>query len=62
MFPDCGAGLLLSALCFTSPKASELVSGTPVAVIRDGVIDQDTLRELRFSMSDLMESLRGRTF
>ena len=52
--------LLLSALCFTSPKASELVSGTPVAVIRDGVIDQDTLRELRFSMSDLMESLRGK--
>ena len=28
--------------------------------IRDGVIDQNTLRELRFSMSDLMESLRGK--
>lgn len=52
--------LLLSALCFKSPRAAELVSGTPVAVIRDGVIDQKTLRELRFSMSDLLESLRGK--
>ena len=38
--------------------------GTPLhdgaVVVRDGVIDQNTLRELRFSMSDLMESLRGK--
>ena len=52
--------LLLSALCFKNPKAEKLVSGTPVAVIRDGVIDQRTLWELRFSMNDLLEALRSK--
>lgn len=52
--------LLLSAACYISPKAAKLVSGTPVAVIRDGKINQHTLRDLRFSMSDLMEALRSK--
>lgn len=52
--------LILSAVCYTLPKASRLVSGTPVVVIRDGEINQSTLRELRFSMSDLMEALRSK--
>ena len=41
--------LFSSALCYMSPTAAKLLSGTPVAVIRGGKIDQKTLRELRFS-------------
>ena len=52
--------LFSSALCYMSPTAAKLLSGTPVAVIRGGKIDQKTLRELRFSASDLLEALRGK--
>lgn len=52
--------LFSSALCFLSPKASSLLSGTPVTVIRGGKIDQKVLRELRFSTGDLLEALRGK--
>ena len=52
--------LFSSALCYMSPAAAKLLSGTPVAVIRGGKIDQKTLRELRFSASDLLEALRGK--
>ncbi len=52
--------LLASALCYKSPRAAKIFSGTPVAVIRGGKIDQGALRELRFSASDLLEALRGK--
>ena len=35
-----------------------MVSGKPVIVVQDGRLDQQTLRKLRFSIDDLMESLR----
>lgn len=52
--------LLLSALCFKLPGAASLVAGRPVIVIRDGQIDQKALRDLRFSIGDLMGALRAK--
>ncbi|HJA24892.1 MAG TPA: DUF421 domain-containing protein [Candidatus Fournierella merdigallinarum] len=52
--------LVASALCYKSPRAAKILSGSPVAVIRSGKIDQSALRELRFSASDLLEALRGK--
>lgn len=38
--------------------ARKIISGSPKIIIRDGVIDQKELRELRFSIDDLMAQLR----
>ena len=40
------------------PSFRRLVSGSPQVIIRNGVIDQDMLRKLRFSPDDLLASLR----
>ena len=52
--------ILLSALCVRSRRAAKLVSGSPRVIIRDGVIDQSTLFDLRFTVDDLLEALRGK--
>ena len=52
--------LLLSALCFKSSKTSSIISGKPIIVIENGVINQKSLRDLRFSIRDLMEALRAK--
>lgn len=52
--------LFISALCLRFPRMAQLISGTPIVVIRDGVIDQKALQELRFSASDLLEALRSK--
>lgn len=39
-------------------KARKFISGSPKILIRDGVIDQNEMRELRFSIDDLMAQLR----
>ncbi len=36
-----------------------LVTGRPRVIIRNGIIDQKALREIRFTLDDLMENLRG---
>ena len=51
--------LYLSCLSLKSGAVRKLVSGSPVVVIADGVIDQKALHALRFSIDDLMESLRA---
>lgn len=40
-------------------RLRRIVSGSPKIIVRDGKIDQHVLRELRFSLDDLMTSLRG---
>ena len=50
--------VLVSAITLKSPAARRIVGGTPRVIIRDGVIDQRELRNLRFSVDDLMEELR----
>src|SRR5699024_5253991 len=45
-------------LSLSSKRFRSVLSGKPVIVIYNGVIDQDKLKQLRFSIDDLMESLR----
>ncbi len=52
--------ILISALGFKSPRAAKLVSGSPRVIIRNGKIEQSTLRDLRFTVDDLLEALRGK--
>ncbi len=50
--------VFVSMLGIKSPKIRDLVSGSPTFIIKNGVIDQKKLKDLRFSTDDLMESLR----
>ncbi len=52
------AEVILSYITLKSGKAQVLVTGNPVAIIRNGNIDQKSMRELRFSIEDLMSQLR----
>ena len=52
--------VLVSALALRSKRVRELVSGSPRIIIRDGQIDQHQLRELRFTIDDMMEQLRAK--
>jgi len=51
--------VIISVAAIKNRKVRKLVSGNPLIVIRNGVLDQNTLQELRFSIDDLMEALRG---
>ncbi len=50
--------LILSALMLKWRWLSRLISGNPVVIIRDGVLDQKALKQLRLTVEDLMETLR----
>ena len=50
--------LLLSGLMLKSPAVAKLVAGSPVPVIRDGVMDAAALKQLRMTVEDLDEALR----
>lgn len=52
--------IVLSVLSIKSSKFSKIVAGSSKPVIRDGVIDQNILRELRYSIEDLLEALRNK--
>lgn len=52
--------ILSSALSLKSRRFAALVQGRPKTVIRDGVIDQKVLAELRLSVSDLLGALRSK--
>ena len=52
--------ILNSTLLWFSPAYAELLLGRPVTVIRNGKIQQDALAQLRITVSDLAEALRGR--
>lgn len=47
-----------SAVCLKSARIRSIVEGNPIIVIRNGVVDQKKLRQLRFSVEDLLEQLR----
>ena len=51
--------VLMSWLSLKSRKLRHIVSGSPKVIIRDGVLDQSVLKELRFSVDDLMTALRS---
>lgn len=50
--------VIVSCLNLIFPKFRKMISGSPKIIIRNGKTDPQTLRELRFSVDDLMMSLR----
>lgn len=51
--------LLLSGLMLKIPFFYRLISGRPMVIINNGQLDQQALRRMRLTISDLMENLRG---
>ena len=56
-----GFEVIISSISLHSKKFRALVSGRPIIVIRDGKIDQQAMKQLRFSVDDLMETLRAKS-
>ena len=50
--------VIVSTLSLSSKRFRSIMSGKPVIVIYNGQIDQEKLKQLRFSIDDLMESLQ----
>ena len=50
--------LILSVIMLKFPRFEQLISGNPVPVIRDGVLDVNALKKLRLSVDDLLEAMR----
>ncbi len=53
--------ILISVISLKSIRFRKFISGNAKIVIQNGVIDQKALRELRFSVDDLMEELRAKS-
>lgn len=50
--------VVVSIIILKSNRARKFISGNPRIIIRNGVIDQKEMRNLRWSIDDLMEQLR----
>lgn len=50
--------VIMSAITLKSKRLRRIISGNPKVIISNGVIDQDMMKRLRYSVDDLMESLR----
>ena len=64
-----GVTPILSLVCFEvmmswinlgMPELRRLISGSPKIIIRNGCIERDIMRELRFSVDDLLMALRSK--
>lgn len=53
-----GFEILTSVFNMKSIKFRSFIHGHPVVIINDGVLNQKLLKELRFTLDDLLESLR----
>ena len=53
-----GFEIITSALNMKSIKFRSLMQGHPVVIINDGNLDQKLMKDLRFTIDDLLESLR----
>ena len=51
--------MLLSQLSLYSLRFRELTCGTPAVLIRHGVLQQETMRQNRYTLDELLEELRG---
>lgn len=49
----------MSWITLKSRKMRHIVSGTPKVIIKDGILDQKVLKNLRYSVDDLMTALRS---
>lgn len=50
---------IMSLIGLKSRKFRKIISGKPIFVIENGIINQKALNSLRFTVDDLTESLRG---
>ena len=50
--------ILVAALSMKSLKFRNLIQGRPIFIIRKGKLDQKKLRELRFTVDDIVDALR----
>ena len=50
--------ILVAALSMKSLKFRNLIQGRPIFIIRKGKLDQKKLRELRFTVDDILDALR----
>ena len=50
--------VLVSGAMLKSNRIRKIVSGTPKVIVSDGVIDQKEMRELRYTIDDLIEAMR----
>ena len=51
--------VFVSTLAIHSRRLRRLISGTPRIIISNGKLDRVMMRELRYTLDDVMESLRG---
>ena len=51
--------VIMSWLSIKSRGVRRIISGKPAIIIRNGKLDQKQMREIRFTVDDLVESLRG---
>ncbi len=52
--------VLVSWINLKFPRFRKLISGSPKIIVRGGCIERDILRELRFSVDDLLMALRSK--
>ncbi len=52
--------IFLSVISLRFPAFRSAMTGRPIILIREGELDQDALKQLRFTIDDLMETLRGK--
>ena len=55
------AQVTLSFLSLKNQGFRKFLSGTPVILIKDGVILEDVMRKIRYNINDLLEQLRIKT-
>lgn len=53
-----GFEIIISVLNMKSIKFRSFMQGNPIIIINDGVLNQKLLKELRFTIDDLLEALR----
>lgn len=52
--------VMLSIVSLKNRKARRFISGSPSIVIRNGIINENELRKMRFNLDDLIEELRNK--
>ncbi|WRS27655.1 DUF421 domain-containing protein [Oscillospiraceae bacterium MB08-C2-2] len=50
--------VVISVVTMKSSRLRKIITGNPYVIIRDGVIDQKGMKDLRWTIDDLMEQLR----
>lgn len=51
--------VIMSWLTLKSRKLRHIISGSPKVIITDGVLDQQVMKDLRYSVDDIMTALRS---